>query len=189
METHSALYIYAVVTILPPLPNYPPPATESFWSQVDQTRGLLSYVNDNFPGAYHKNLKYTSVLGTGTPGKLGGGIEESVAYISYLPLCGKGESVGDGIIPESIAFLEGAVHVRVPEAKHSSFIPTAGPSIKVPGYIWYGSPEVLDQWLVELPEGTKTKALSKSSSSVGAPFLASISEWGKQFSLEGKKKQ
>ncbi len=132
-------------------PNYPPPPSESGFS-LDQTRGLLDYVNDNFPGAYHKNFKYVSVGGVGTPGKLGGGLEESVAFISYLPLCGNGASVGDGIIPEEVAFLEGATHVRVPEAKHSGFIPTAGPSIKIPGYVWYGSAEVLDQWLVHLPE-------------------------------------
>jgi hypothetical protein len=57
------------------------------------------------------------VGGTSTSGKLGLGLEESVAYISYLPLCGQGEVTGDGIIPEDIAFLEGAIQVRVPDVK------------------------------------------------------------------------
>lgn len=135
-------------------PHYPP-SGEGVWASVDQTRGLLRYVDENFPGAYHKNFKYVSVGGVSTPGKIGGGIEESVAYISYLPLCGNGETVGDGIIPEEIAFLEGAVHVRVPDVKHSSFIPTAGPSIKIPNYRWYGTPDVVDQWIVHLPESSR----------------------------------
>lgn len=81
--------------------------------------------------------------------------QESVAYISYLPLCGTGETTGDGIIPEEVAFLDGAIHVRVPDAKHSSFIPTAGPSIKIPFYTWYGTPEVVDQWVPYLSEAER----------------------------------
>lgn len=136
-------------------PNYPPPAGEGIWGSIDQTRGLLDYVNLRFPGAFHKGMKYVSVGGVGTKGRFGGGLEESIAYISYLPLCGKGDAEGDGIIPESVAFLEGSTHVRVMEAKHSGFIPTAGPSIKIPGYVWYGTPEIVDQWLVHLPESKK----------------------------------
>lgn len=71
------------------------------------------------------------MCGTSTEGKLGTDIESSVAYVSYLPLCGKGETVGDGIVPAEIAFLEGARSIRLPNAKHAGFIPTAGPSIKV----------------------------------------------------------
>lgn len=81
-----------------------------------------------------------------------------MAYISYLPLCGTGETTGDGIIPEEVAFLDGAVHVRVPDAKHSSFIPTAGPSIKIPFYTWYGTPAVMDQWVPYLSEAERRGA-------------------------------
>jgi len=102
-----------------------------------------------------------SVGGVSTPGKLGGGLEASVAYISYLPLCGNGEATGDGIIPEEVCFLEGAVHVRVPDAKHSSFIPTAGPSIKIPGYVWYGTPSVADQWVGFLTEAERRARKAK----------------------------
>lgn len=131
-------------------PHLPPEG--EFWSNIDQTRGLLSYVTERFPGAYHPEIKYICVCGTSTPGDLVGGIEESVAYVSYLPLCGQGESMGDGIVPESIAFLEGAVQVRLPGVKHASFIPTAGPSIRLPNYVWYGSGPIVDKWLVHLPE-------------------------------------
>lgn len=131
-------------------PHQPP--TGDFWSQIDQTRGLLRYVTDNFPGAYHPEIKYITVCGTSTPGDIVGGIEKSVAYVSYLPLCGEGESIGDGIVPEAIAFLDGSVQVRIPGVKHADFIPTAGPSIKLPDYVWYGSKDIVDQWLVHLPE-------------------------------------
>jgi len=42
-----------------------------------------------------------------------------VSFISYLPLCGRGDVVGDGIVPEEVAFLEGATHIRVPNVKHA----------------------------------------------------------------------
>jgi hypothetical protein len=37
-------------------PHLPPPKTD-FWGSIDQTRGLLAYVTDNFPGAYHPELR------------------------------------------------------------------------------------------------------------------------------------
>lgn len=75
-------------------PNYPPPSGEGFFSNLDQTRGLLEYVNSNFPGSFHKGMKYVSVGGIGTEGRLGWGLEENVAFISYLPLCGRGGGEG-----------------------------------------------------------------------------------------------
>eukprot|EP00968_Pinguiococcus_pyrenoidosus_P017088 scaffold1661_cov251-Pinguiococcus_pyrenoidosus.AAC.28 len=45
-------------------PHVPPPA-DSAWASIDQTRGLLSYVNNKYPGAYLKGVKYTSVIGAG----------------------------------------------------------------------------------------------------------------------------
>ncbi|GAB5029762.1 alpha beta-hydrolase [Nannochloropsis oceanica] len=77
-------------------PNYPPPSGEGFFSNLDQTRGLLEYVNSNFPGSFHKGMKYVSVGGIGTEGRLGWGLEENVAFISYLPLCGRGGGGGMG---------------------------------------------------------------------------------------------
>jgi hypothetical protein len=117
-------------------------------------------VDEKYPGAYHPHFTYVSVCGVSTIGKLGGGIEESVAYISYLPLCGNGETLGDGIIPEEIGLLDGAIHVRVPDAKHSNFIPTAGPSIRIP-FVWYGTPTVVDQWVGFLGEAERKASKSK----------------------------
>lgn len=133
-------------------------------------------VDENFPGAYHEHFTYVSVGGISTQGKLGGGLEESIAYISYLPLCGNGGTTGDGIIPEDVCFLDGAVHVRVPDVKHSSFIPTAGPSIKIPGYVWYGTPYVMDQWVGYLDEAER-KASRRRGAKGAAPMMLGLPQF------------
>lgn len=48
-----------------------------------------------------------------------GSVEEILAFVSYLPLCGDGASRGDGIIPLEVALLEGSTHVELPTSKHS----------------------------------------------------------------------
>lgn len=54
-----------------------------------------------------------------------GNIEEMLASVSYEPLCGDGESVGDGIIPIETALLEGSYMVEIPTSRHSGkfFLP------------------------------------------------------------------
>jgi pimeloyl-ACP methyl ester carboxylesterase len=83
-------------------PHLPPPAGTTA-AQVDQTRGLLTYVNANFPGAYESGVEYVSVIGAGVTGRVawgaGGlarGVESLVAYSSYAVLSGSGEQAGDG---------------------------------------------------------------------------------------------
>ena len=128
-------------------------------SNFEQTRGLLSYVNDNFPGAYFEDVKYICVCGRGVVGDIFDrknflNIENIVAYASYLPQIGKGKEIGDGIVPESIAFLDGAMNISLEGVKHANFIPNPTKrSIQLPtGYgNWYGSPEIIDKWLIHLP--------------------------------------
>jgi len=133
-------------------PHNPPPSDSNF-QKVDQTRGLLTYINTKFPGAFEKSVKYVSVIGKSVSGSISleqrG--EQLLAYGSYSVLCGDGNAKGDGIIPIPTAFLEGAKNIEVPEAKHSNFIPTPfKPSIFLKEATWYGSPEVLDQWVQEI---------------------------------------
>jgi hypothetical protein len=45
---------------------------------------------------------------------------------------------GDGVCPEQIALLPGAERLVLPRVWHS---PQA-----VPGRLWYGSPQVVEQW-------------------------------------------
>ncbi|CAN0037606.1 unnamed protein product, partial [Discosporangium mesarthrocarpum] len=49
-------------------PNNAPPEDGGVWTAVDQTRGLLTYVNGRFPGAHVEGVKYTSVVGTALQG-------------------------------------------------------------------------------------------------------------------------
>mmetsp|Transcript_6584 Transcript_6584/g.17678 ORF Transcript_6584/g.17678 Transcript_6584/m.17678 type:complete len:351 (-) Transcript_6584:953-2005(-) len=142
---------------------------------LDQSRGLLTYIESKYPGAYHRDdLEYTCVVGESVKGSLwspqrdadapvsqvtalaagqtvaktsdrsqagSSRIEELLAYASYLPLCGRGEEVGDGITPSSIAFLDGARRVVIPEAKHSMLTAPAD---------WYGAQKHLDTWTLYL---------------------------------------
>ena len=50
-------------------PHNPPPPSSPL-ATLDQTRGLLSYINNNYPGAYESNVQYTSVSGTAITGSL-----------------------------------------------------------------------------------------------------------------------
>mmetsp|Transcript_6225 Transcript_6225/g.8507 ORF Transcript_6225/g.8507 Transcript_6225/m.8507 type:complete len:329 (+) Transcript_6225:33-1019(+) len=122
------------------------PPQGSIWETVDQTRGLLKYVNSNFPGAFHENIQYTCVAGASTEGGLGIDLEQLVAYSSYLPLCGDGSANGDGIVPVDTATLEGAESIIIPGAKHAGFLPTPGRSIKISKYEWYGSASLIPAW-------------------------------------------
>jgi len=129
-------------------PHNPPPA-DSAAAKVDQTRGLLTYINTNFPGAHERGVDYVSVIGKAVTGELAltASPEQVLASLSYGALCGNGKSEGDGIIPIKTATLAGARNIVVESAKHSNFIPTPfRQAIFLPSAVWYGSPEVVKQW-------------------------------------------
>jgi len=128
-------------------PHKPPP--EGFFKTIDQTRGLLSYVEERYPGAYHEDLRYLTVgsksqkgglPGTSAVGLLAG----TLAYASYLPICGDGSVEGDGITPINSCHLEGAEQREV-DAFHIDFVPGLG--TRLLGTPWYGSPQVVDGWM------------------------------------------
>lgn len=123
---------------------------------IDQTRGLLKYITERYPGAYEKNVKYYSVIGKGTEGRLELGnsfidtIESLLGYISYSVLSGDGNTIGDGLISIDAAKLPGAELITVDNVKHSDFVPTPGKSLKL-NFRWYGSPEEASKsWLTIL---------------------------------------
>lgn len=97
------------------------------------TRRNLGFVNDNYPGAFHPNVKYVCVAGKAVYGekKLSGWL----AYSSYELTCGVGNTWGDGITPIEAAHLDGAENLVVEGANHS---PRSG--------TWYGSAAVSDVW-------------------------------------------
>jgi hypothetical protein len=129
-------------------PHNPPPAG-SLIEKVDQTRGLLKYINANYPGSYYRDIEYVSVVSS----KVKGAIQFNdrfalLAYASYSALSGDGNSVGDGIVPVSTSTLEGSIAVDCGDAYHSNYIPTPLQSIVDPSISWYGSRgEILNKWI------------------------------------------
>mmetsp|Transcript_6332 Transcript_6332/g.19104 ORF Transcript_6332/g.19104 Transcript_6332/m.19104 type:complete len:288 (+) Transcript_6332:246-1109(+) len=108
----------------------------------DQTRGLLAYVNTRFADVHRKEVSYVCVGGRTLQGKtLGKGtFEEWVAYQSYRPVCGRGDTWGDGITPLDSAFLEGADNIVLEGARHSPVSRGA----------WYGTDGYIDEWVHKL---------------------------------------
>mmetsp|Transcript_13908 Transcript_13908/g.27474 ORF Transcript_13908/g.27474 Transcript_13908/m.27474 type:complete len:349 (-) Transcript_13908:29-1075(-) len=151
-------------------PNNAPPK-DSPVALLDQTRGLLTYINAQFPsGAPLPASRVACVAGSGTQvpeslGEIFGNagdklwdaevgrsklLEEVVAFSSYLPLSGSALGVkGDGLIPIDTALIGGECRsVVLEDCNHAGFVPTPGPSLMLPkSYLWYGSEELIDQWI------------------------------------------
>lgn len=89
-------------------PHKAPPSGSGV-DRFDQTRGLLTFINDNYPGAFDARVKYSSVIGCEVTGQLNVfNLPSLLAYLSYLFLSGKGAIAGDGIIPIDASELSGA---------------------------------------------------------------------------------
>ncbi|AFY75303.1 PGAP1-like protein [Synechococcus sp. PCC 7502] len=93
----------------------------------------LDFVNNNYPDAFHQNLKYICIAGKAVYGEKTW--KSWLAYSSYELTCGIGNTWGDGIIPIECAHLAGAENLVLEGANHS---PKAG--------LWYGSPELVHKW-------------------------------------------
>ncbi|MFN3359836.1 MAG: esterase/lipase family protein [Pseudanabaenaceae cyanobacterium] len=98
------------------------------------TRKNLGFVNDNYPGAFHPEVRYVCVAGEAIPGR-----KSWLAYQSYKLTIGEGDTRGDGITPVAAAHLDGATNIVIPEASHSPKRPP-----------WYGTETVIDRWLPHL---------------------------------------
>lgn len=146
-------------------PHNAPPLSSPV-AAVDQTRGLLTYINDKFPsGKPLAPEQLVCVAGRGTTtcnfgelvrssawdgderrSKL---LERLVALPSYFALSGSAFGVaGDGLIPIETATLTGGCgSIVLDDCHHSGFIPTALDSIVLPDtYKWYGSEGIFEQW-------------------------------------------
>jgi len=123
-------------------PHLPPPKDAE--GVVDQTRGILNFVADAAPGAYHSEIKYVTIAGKfvrGVPLQGEGSLIAKFAGAGYQQVCGQAEVDGDFIVPVSAAHLEGAINVELEGAFHSPLgakLPFLGP--------WYGSEQYLSQW-------------------------------------------
>ncbi len=112
-------------------------------SQERWTRWNLDFVNNNYPGAFYRHVRYVCVAGKTIFGERRRG--SWLAYSSYQLTCGQGNCWGDGIIPLAAAHLAGAENLVVEGVKHSPR--SAG--------IWYGSPAPLQAWISYLASCAK----------------------------------
>mmetsp|Transcript_29542 Transcript_29542/g.95247 ORF Transcript_29542/g.95247 Transcript_29542/m.95247 type:complete len:282 (+) Transcript_29542:1955-2800(+) len=132
---------------------------------VDQTRGLVDFINANYPPSDDDGGSVYCVAGrTNTASsfdellakeawddteKRSPLLESLVALPSYAAIGGENpfQLKGDGLIPLDAAILPGTKSIVLDDCHHSGFIPTALDSILLPdSYEWYGSPRMLDQW-------------------------------------------
>lgn len=104
-------------------------------SQERWTRRNLDFVNQTYPGAFYRNVRYVCVAGKAIFGQRQWG--QWFAYSSYELTCGQGTCWGDGITPIAAAHLDGAENVVLENVRHS---PKSG-------QLWYGSREVLSSWV------------------------------------------
>jgi len=104
-------------------------------SKEPWTQWNLDFVNDNYPGAFYSSVRYVCVAGKTIFGKRRLGTW--VAHNSYEMTCGIGNTWGDGITPIEAAHLQGAENLVIEGVMHS---PRSSD-------IWYGSPEVLHNWV------------------------------------------
>lgn len=134
---------------------------------VDQTRGLLRAIAETeacSPQALKKRgIDVTCISSAGLKGSfLTTNVEEFIAAASYLPLVGKLNAEGDGIVPIDLAFMEGSRAVVLEECsttkapiRHAHVLPTpwnlwdgTAPSLRLDEaqYPSYFSPGVVSQW-------------------------------------------
>jgi triacylglycerol esterase/lipase EstA (alpha/beta hydrolase family) len=104
-------------------------------SQERWTRKNLDFVNLTYPAAFHGDVRYVCVAGRAILGQRRWG--SWLAYSSYELTCGQGDCWGDGITPISAAHLPGAENLTLEAVRHA---PRSGG-------VWYGSPEVVAQWI------------------------------------------
>lgn len=105
----------------------------------DQTRGLLSYIEEKCEVG-ERVSNFVCVAGKGTVGKpLGkGSLGEYVAYLSYAAVCGEGEVDGDGVTPITAACAQGGELVICEECGHSMLTNKGD---------WYGAEGRIDKWI------------------------------------------
>jgi hypothetical protein len=120
-------------------PHLPPPP-----GVMDMTRGALRLTDERFPGSYHgEEIFYLTTVGlavTGTKQRRQSPFEPTTitgfAYNSYEAVCGDGTTVGDGVVPQCSAHLDGAVQLNLDGVFHSINVPDN----------WYGSQSVIEKW-------------------------------------------
>jgi pimeloyl-ACP methyl ester carboxylesterase len=114
-------------------------------SQERWTRSNLDFVNTHYPGAFYSGVNYVCIAGKSIYGKPSLRLGEWFAYQSYQITGGIGRCWGDGITPIESAHLEGATNLIYYNVQHSPRSSEIGKQGEL--YYWYGSPEIVSEWL------------------------------------------
>jgi pimeloyl-ACP methyl ester carboxylesterase len=114
-------------------------------SQERWTRRNLDFVNTHYPGAFHSGVNYVCIAGKSIYGKPSLRLGEWFTYQSYQITGGIGRCWGDGITPIESAHLEGATNLIYYHVQHSPRSSEIGKQGEL--YYWYGSPEIVSEWL------------------------------------------
>ena len=120
-------------------PNLPPPP-----EVMDMTRGALRIMNEDFPYASSTGVPMmVTVIGTPVQGvkqERKSPFEPTTmtgfAFNSYEAVCGDGTTIGDGVVPQCAAHVDGATQLNLEDVFHSINVPDK----------WYGSEKVIDEW-------------------------------------------
>lgn len=133
-------------------PHRPIPEGTGF----DQTRGITRHLEEEMPGAFHPEVRYTTVASKyleGLPlaeglGRIGeeGVLARMAGGFGYQQVCGDAAAWGDGITPVPSAHLPGAEQLTLEGVYHS---PLGQAQADAP---WYGDAEVVEQWVEHLME-------------------------------------
>jgi hypothetical protein len=111
----------------------------------DQTRGILTYVDERCPGPQQLAAaggRFVCVAGRYIRGSEAFAASDANAWVvgqGYRQVCGDASVWGDGITPTDWALLPGAEHVVLEGVFHS-------PVGAGEGRPWYGTRGVLEQW-------------------------------------------
>jgi pimeloyl-ACP methyl ester carboxylesterase len=89
------------------------------------------------PGAFCQDVRYRAVAGRSVIGRRFGSLEEMLAYRSYDVSFGRGDLIGDGIVPTDACYLAGADNLILEGVRHAPYnAPTS----------WYGAASVVPIW-------------------------------------------
>ncbi len=97
------------------------------WSQKN-----LDFVNQTYPGAFYRDVRYTCIVGKAVMGNP----SNKAAFKRYKMTGGEGAVWGDGVVPIASAHLAGATNVVLDDVFHTAH----------PQRLWYGSTSVVDKW-------------------------------------------
>ena len=126
-------------------PHQAPPEG-SLVAKADQTRGLLKYVNDRWPGGYWDGIRYTCVASRRVVGRVAFDLDALLGFASYFALIGEGGVEGDGITPVKAALPEGADAIVLDDVYHADVLPNpiGGRNTRLVGCRWYA--DKIEEW-------------------------------------------